>query len=57
MKVSIIIPAFNEEAYLPATLDSIRAGVDHLRTRCKVGYVVSVDVIVVDNNTIQAVSS
>ena len=52
MKVSIIIPAFNEEAYLPATLNSIRAGVDHLRTRCEANVEVAVDVIVVDNNSI-----
>ena len=51
VKVSIIIPAFNEEAYLPAALDSIRAAVDHLRARCEAGDVISVDVIVVDNNS------
>ena len=51
MKESIIIPAFNEEAYLPATLDSVRSGVDHLRARSEVDVEVGVDVIVVDNNS------
>ena len=52
MKVSIIIiPAFNEEAYLPATLATVRAGVDHLRARCATDAAVSVNVIVVDNNS------
>ena len=52
VKVSIIIiPAFNEEAYLPATLATVRAGVDHLRARCATDAAVSVNVIVVDNNS------
>ena len=51
MNLSIIIPAFNEEAYLPTTLDSVRAGIDHLRARCEAHIEVSVDVIVVDNNS------
>lgn len=29
--ISVIVPAFNEEAWLAATLDSIRASADHLR--------------------------
>ena len=51
VKVSIIIPAFNEAAYLPAALHSIRAAADHLRAKCEAGYAVSVDVIVVDNHS------
>ena len=43
MRFSIIVPAFNEEAYLASTLDSIYASVEHLSAR--------VDVIVVDNNS------
>ena len=45
--ISVIVPAFNEEAWLPATLESIRAAADHLRARSGVG----VEVIVVDNNS------
>ena len=33
MNLSIIVPAFNEEAYLAATLDSIQAAAAHLRAR------------------------
>ena len=51
VKLSIVIPAFNEEAYLPATLNSVRAGVDHLRAHRDTNDEVSVDVIVVDNNS------
>ncbi len=47
MKLTVIVPAFNEEAYIGATLDSIRAAVSYLRTRSDV----VVDVIVVDNNS------
>ena len=47
MQLSIIIPAFNEEAYLPATLDSVQAAAAHLRACVNV----DVDVIVVDNNS------
>ena len=47
MKFTVIIPAFNEEAYLRATLDSIRSAASYLRTRSDV----EVDVIVVDNNS------
>ena len=45
MKFPIIIPAFNEEDYLPSTLDSIQAATEHLRTR------VNIEIIVVDNNS------
>ena len=47
MKLDIIIPAFNEESYLPSTLDSIQTAVARLRTRVDV----NVDIIVVDNNS------
>ena len=47
MKITVIIPAFNEEAYLGATLDSIQSAASYLRTRSDV----EVDVIVVDNNS------
>ncbi len=47
MKITVIIPAFNEVAYLGATLDSIRSAASYLRTRSDV----EVDVIVVDNNS------
>ena len=43
MKLSIIVPAYNEEAYLPATLDSVQAAAAQL------GAGVNVEVIVVDN--------
>ena len=45
--ISVIVPAFNEEAWLPATLQTIRAAADHLRARSGVG----VEVIVADNNS------
>ena len=45
--ISVIVPAFNEEVWLPATLESIRAAADYLRARSEVG----VEVIVVDNNS------
>ena len=47
MKLTIIVPAFNEEAYLGSTLDSVQAGAAHLRDGSKV----SIDVIVVDNDS------
>ena len=47
MKLSIIIPAFNEEAYLPSTLDSIQTSAAHLRTHSDA----EIDTIVVDNNS------
>jgi len=46
VKVSIIIPAFNEERLLPATLASIRAGMAALDAR---GW--STELIVCDNNS------
>ena len=47
MKFTIIVPAFNEEAYLAATLDSIETAAAHLRARSEADN----DVIVVDNNS------
>ena len=47
MKLSVVVPAFNEEAYLGTTLDSIRAAAEHLRSRASV----DVDIVVVDNNS------
>ena len=45
--ISVIVPAHNEEAWLPATLDSIRAAADHVRARSGVG----IETIVVDNGS------
>ena len=45
--ISVIVPAHDEEAWLPATLDSIRAAADHVRARSGVG----VEIIVVDNDS------
>ncbi len=47
MKLTIIIPAFNEEAYLPSTLDSIQTAAAHLRSDSDA----EIDTIVVDNNS------
>ncbi len=47
MKLTIIVPAFNEEAYLAATLNSIQTAAARLRARSEV----DTDVIVVDNNS------
>ena len=49
VKASIVVPAFNEEAYLAATLGSVRAAADHLREHSDTD--VDVEVIVVDNNS------
>ncbi|MCY4510840.1 MAG: glycosyltransferase [Acidobacteria bacterium] len=45
MRITIVVPAFNEEAYLTPTLESIRAAADEARASSGV----DVDVIVVDN--------
>ena len=47
MKLTIIIPAFNEEAYLPSTLDSIQTAAAHLRSHSDA----EIDTVVVDNNS------
>ena len=46
-KLTIIVPAFNEEAYLDSTLDSIQAAAAQLRSCSNV----DIDTIVVDNNS------
>ena len=48
MKISSIIPAFNEEDYLPATLDAVEVASAHLLSREDV----DVETIVVDNNSV-----
>ena len=48
MKLTIIIPAFNEEAYLPSTLDSIQTSAAHLCSDSDA----EIDTIVVDNNSV-----
>ena len=53
MKLTIIIPAFNEDAYLASTLDSIQAAVPQLRTSSTV----DIKVIVVDNNSKDATAA
>ena len=45
-KLTIIVPAFNEEAYLASTLDSAQASAAHLRARSNV----AIDTIVDDNS-------
>ena len=47
MKLTIIIPAFNEETYLPSTLDSIQTSIAHLRAHSDG----EADIVVVDNNS------
>ena len=47
MTLTIIIPAFDEEAHLPPTLDSLQAAEAHLRARAGV----DTRTIVVDNNS------
>ena len=53
MKLTIIIPAFNEEAYLPSTLDSIQTSVAHLRSHSDA----EIDTIVVDNSSEDATAA
>ena len=47
MKFTVIIPAFNEEAYLASTLDSLQSAAAYLRVRSNV----EANFIVVDNNS------
>ena len=49
MKLSIVIPAFNEEEYLPSTLDSIQATT--AQSELALTRRAEVDIIVVDNNS------
>ena len=53
MKLTIIVPAFNEEAYLAPTLGSIRAAADEARAASGV----DVDVIVVDNASVDGTAA
>ena len=48
MKLTVIVPAFNEASYLAATLDAIQAAATELRT-CSAA---EIDTIVVDNNSV-----
>ena len=47
MNLTVIVPAFNEADYLPATLDAIEVASEHLHARCGA----EVETIVVDNNS------
>ncbi len=47
VKLTVIVPAFNEESYLAATLDSIEAAAAHLSARSDT----EIETIVVDNNS------
>ena len=53
MKLSVVIPAYNEEAYLPATLGAIAAAADALDSSCGV----RVETIVVDNHSTDATAA
>ena len=46
MKLTIVVPAFNEEAHLAPTLNSIRAATDYLGTRSDADVDVDADVAV-----------
>ena len=47
MNLTVIVPAFNEADYLPATLDAIEAAAAHLHARSGA----EVETVVVDNNS------
>ncbi len=53
LRMTVIIPAFNEEAYLAATLDSIHDAAEMVRA----GTDVDVETIVVDNNSRDATAA
>ena len=53
MNITVIIPAFNEEACLLSTLDSIEAAADRLRSCCKA----NIETMVVDNNSTDSTAS
>jgi glycosyltransferase involved in cell wall biosynthesis len=46
-RISVIIPAYNEERYLGATLESVKAAIEEYRRR----HCLTVEVLVVDNNS------
>jgi hypothetical protein len=41
LKLKIVVPAFNEEDYLPSTLASTQAAVAHLRGRVNIDMIVA----------------
>ena len=47
MNLTVTVPAFNESAYLPATLDALETAAEHLRAHSGA----EVDIVVVDNNS------
>ena len=47
LKISVIIPAYNEESYIAATLDSINVAAERMRSSANA----SLETIVVDNNS------
>ena len=47
MNLTVTVPAFNESAYLPATLDTLETAAEHLRAHSGA----EVDIVVVDNNS------
>ncbi len=53
MNLTIIVPAFNEAAYLSATLDAIEAATEHLRAHSGA----EVETVVVDNNSTDETAS
>ena len=53
MRLTIVVPAFNEEAYLAPTLGSIRAAADELRAATGV----DADIVVVDNASVDGTAA
>ena len=53
MKLTVIVPAFNEEAYLASTLGSIRSAADEVRGASGV----DVDIVVVDNASVDGTAA
>ena len=53
VNITVVIPAFNEEAYLTATLDSLETAAARLQSRRDI----RIDTIVVDNNSTDATAS
>src|SRR6476619_2914049 len=51
--ISIVVPAFNEEHYLPSTLAGVKRSVGLLQAR----HQVSVEIVVVDNASTDATAS